>query len=125
LDAAPVIYLVENAQPLAAAVEAYIARPGSELVSTELTRLECCVKPMRDTNATVLRQFERFFSRTVHESVPLSRDVMDRATEVRARYGFATPDSIHLAAALVAGCDVSLTNDHRLSRAVGIQVEVI
>jgi hypothetical protein len=48
LDAAPVIYLVEDAQPLAAAVEAFIARADVEVVASDLTRLECRVKPLRD-----------------------------------------------------------------------------
>jgi predicted nucleic acid-binding protein len=125
LDAAPAIYLVENIQPLAAAVEAYLARPGAEVIASDLTRLECRVKPMRDAYSTLLRQFDEFFETTVHEIVPLSREVMDRATELRARLGFGTPDAIHVAAALTAGCDVFLTNDHRLNRAVGIQVEVV
>jgi len=125
LDAAPVIYLVENIQPLAATVEAYIARPAVEIVASDLTRLECRVKPMRDAQAVLLAQFDRFFGVTVHEIVPLSGDVMDRATEVRARLGLGTPDAIHVAAALAASCDVFLTNDHRLNRAIGLKVEVV
>jgi predicted nucleic acid-binding protein len=83
------------------------------------------VGPIRRSDARLLAEFDVFFATTVGEIVPLSRDVLDRATEVRAQHGFATPDAIHLAAALVAGCDVFLTNDHRLNRAVGIQVEVV
>ena len=125
LDAAPVIYLIQTIPPLAATVEAYIAGPGVEVVVSDLTRLECRVKPMRDADATLLSQFDQFFSAAVHEIVPLSRAVLDRATEFRAQYGFTTPDAIHIAAALVGSCDVFLTNDHRLNRAVGIQVQVV
>ena len=32
---------------------------------------------------------------------------------------------LSVAAALVAGCDVFLTNDHRLDRFVGIKIEAI
>jgi predicted nucleic acid-binding protein len=125
LDAAPAIYLVQNVQPLAAAVEAYLNQPGAEVVASELTRLECRVKPMRDGDTAVLAEYDRFFTTTVHEIVPLSRAVMDRATEIRAQHGFATPDAIHIAAALVGSCDLFLTNDYRLNRAVGIRVEVL
>jgi predicted nucleic acid-binding protein len=61
----------------------------------------------------------------VAEVVTLSREVMDRATAIRAQYGLKTPDAIHLAAAVAAGCDVFLTNDHRLDRFPGITIEVV
>ena len=46
----------------------------------------------------------------------MSREVIDHAAEIRAKYGFRTPDAIHLAAAVVSSCDVFLTNHHRLDR---------
>jgi predicted nucleic acid-binding protein len=43
-----------------------------------------------------------------------------------AEYILKTPDAIHLAAALVSGCDVFLTNDLRLNRVdVELSVEVL
>ncbi len=125
LDAAPVIYLVENTQPFAASVEAYLSRSGVELVASDLTRLECRVKPMRDGDSVLVRQFDDFFGAVVHEIVPLSRAVMDHATEIRARLGIRTPDAMHVAAALAGRCDIFLTNDHRLDRAVGIKVDIV
>ncbi|MCI5218746.1 MAG: PIN domain-containing protein [Candidatus Electrothrix sp. LOE2] len=54
-----------------------------------------------------------------------SSEVFDKATELRAQYSLKTPDAIHLAAALVSGCDVFLTNDLRLNRvSVKISIEV-
>jgi predicted nucleic acid-binding protein len=50
---------------------------------------------------------------------------MDRAAEIRAQYGFKTPDAIHLAAAVVSGGDAFLTNDHRLDRFADIAVETL
>ena len=125
LDAAPVIYLIENVPPFAGIVQARLRQPDVVLVASHLTRMECRVKPVRDENTLLLAKFDRFFNSAVSELVPLSREAMERATALRARLGFRTPDAIHLAAALVSGCDVFLTNDHRLDRAVGITVEVI
>jgi predicted nucleic acid-binding protein len=87
--------------------------------------MECRVKPLRDGNSALLLDFDDFFAGTMTETVPLSREVLDRATEIRAKYGFQTPDAIHLAAATVSGCDVFLTNDHRLDRYSDIAVEVV
>jgi hypothetical protein len=65
---------------------------------------------------TCCKDYDDFFADAVMEIVALSREVMGRATEIRARYGFKTPDAVHLAAAIVTSCDVFLTNDHRLDR---------
>ena len=59
------------------------------------------------------------------EIVVLSREVMDRATNIRAQYGLKTPDAIHLAAAVMSNCDIFLTNDHRLDRFGDIAIEII
>jgi predicted nucleic acid-binding protein len=124
VDAAPVIYAVEQVPAYAAAVDARLAAPGVVPVTSELTRLECRVKPLRDGDAELLADFDAFFADAV-VVVALTREVIDRATELRARYGVRTPDAIHLAAAVASGCDVFLTNDHRLAGVPGIAVEVV
>ena len=71
----------------------------------------------------LLTAFETYFSKIIDLIVPLSRLVMDQATELRAQYGFMTPDAIHLAAAIVNKCDLFLTNDQRLQKCHEIKVE--
>ncbi|CAK8725555.1 hypothetical protein KKHLCK_17015 [Candidatus Electrothrix laxa] len=69
--------------------------------------------------------YEDFFSGPCSDYIPLSSEVFEKATELRAEYSVKTPDAIHLAAALVSRCDIFLTNDLRLNRVdVGISVEV-
>lgn len=125
LDSAPIIYLIEQRQPFAASVRSKLAAVGTVHITSELARLECRVKPMRDGNSILLQDFDDYFNNTIAEIVPLTRDVVDKATEIRAQFNFKTPDSLHLAAAVVSNCDVFLTNDHRLSRFTGIAIEVI
>lgn len=125
LDANPVIYTIERMEPYAAIVDARLAAVGIVRVASDLTRLECRVKPIQVGNAALLRDFDEYFADNVSEIVPLSRAVMDRATEIRAQFGFKTPDAIHLAAASVAKCDVFLTNDHRLDRFTELAIEII
>ncbi len=125
LDAAPVIYLIEYVQPFASRVEGIITAAETELIVSDLTRLECRVKPVHDADSVLLGEFDRFFGSTIHEIVFLSAEVMDKATELRAQLGYRTPDAIHVAAALIAKCDVFLTNDHRLDRTPGIAVQII
>ena len=125
LDSAPIIYLVEQVQPYASAVRSKLAAQGSTLITSELTRLECRVKPLRNNDTALLQDFDDYFANSLAEIVPLTRAVIDRATEIRTRFNFKTPDSIQLAAAVVANSDVFLTNDHRLSRFTALTIEVI
>jgi predicted nucleic acid-binding protein len=125
LDTAPVIYTVEQVPAYAGVVDTRLSAPGVVRVSSDLTRMEYRVKPLRSGDAGLLADFDDYFGRLVAEMVPLSAAVFDRAAEVRAVYGFKTPDAIQLAAAVVSRCDVFLTNDHRLARFTGIPVEVI
>jgi uncharacterized protein len=125
LDAAPIIYLIEQRQPFATAIRSKLAAPGIVPITSELARLECRVKPMRDGNQALLQDFDDYFANTIAEILPLTRDVVDLATEIRAQYNFKTPDSLHLAAAVISNCDVFMTNDQRLNRFTGINIETI
>jgi len=111
LDSAPIIYLVEQAQQYATAVRGKLSAHGLTLITSELTRLECRVKPLRNSDAALLQDFNDYFANSLAEIIPLTRDVIDRVTEIRAQFNFKTPDSIHLAAAAVSNSDVFLTND--------------
>ncbi|HEX5081528.1 MAG TPA: type II toxin-antitoxin system VapC family toxin [Blastocatellia bacterium] len=125
LDSAPIIYLVEQVQPYATAVRRKLSAQGLTLITSELTRLECRVKPLRNGDAALLQDFDDYFANSTAEIIQLTREVIDRATEIRAQFNFKTPDSIQLAAAVVSNSDVFLTNDHRLNRFTGITIEVI
>jgi predicted nucleic acid-binding protein len=125
LDAAPVIYAVEEVPLYSSSVDTLLTMPNVVRGSSDLTRMECRVKPIREGNDALLKDFDDYFTETVDEIVSLSRDVIDHATRIRAEYGFKTPDAIHLAAAAASACDVFLTNDHRLDRFVGLTVLVV
>lgn len=131
LDTAPIIYLVERVVTYVAVVEARLSPvAGSDeadelvLVISDLSRLECRVKPLRDGDADLLRDFDEFFA-AIDQIVPLSRAVVDEATRIRATYGFKTPDSLHLAAAILSNCGVFYTNDHRLDRFSELTIELL
>jgi len=125
LDAAPVIYTVEQVPRYAAAVDARLAAAEVVQVASDLTRMECRVKPLRDGNSDLLQENDNYFAGAIAEIVALTREVINQATAIRAQYGFKTPDAIHLAAAVISGCDVFLTNDHRLDRFLELAVEIL
>lgn len=125
LDSAPIIYVVERVAPYAANVEARLNQSNVVLCTSELTRLECRVKPIRDNDEDLLKDYDEYFDTGLAEVIPLSREVIDHATDIRAGYNFKTPDAIHLAAAMQACCDVFYTNDLRLEKFKGIVIEVV
>jgi len=125
LDSAPIIYAVEQVMPYASIIETRLSAPDIICITSDLTRMECRVKPLQTKNIELLRDYDYYFERAITEIVTLSRQVIDRATNIRAVYDFKTPDSIHLACALVSKCDVFLTNDYRLKRFTEITIEIV
>ncbi|MGA2030809.1 MAG: type II toxin-antitoxin system VapC family toxin [Thermoguttaceae bacterium] len=118
LDSNIVIYLIEQpAQfgPRASARITALAAAGDRIVVSDLTRLECRANAVAAGDQVTLAQYDAFFSQAVERVMPLTASVVDRATIIRGRHRFKTPDALHLAAAVEAGCQAFLTNDARLS----------
>lgn len=104
LDASAIIYALESAAPFRDLVISRIAQaestPDRGVVTSRLSRLECRVKPLREGNADGLAKSELFFTRKSVAVAEITPAVIERATELRARYGLRTPDAIHVATAI-------------------------
>jgi uncharacterized protein len=128
LDANVVIRLVEGdaatRAPLAARLAASLGVPRS-LVTSRLTRLECRSKPLRAGDLATLTQFEAFFTGVELVLVDVSAAVVERATDLRAKYNLKTPDALHYATAVEVGATVFLTGDRTLSRCSEVAIEVL
>ena len=126
VDSNIVIYLVEQPTlfgPQASARVATFAAAGDRIVVSDLTRLECRVHVITMGDSITLAQYDHFFHQAVERVMPLTSAVVDRATIIRARHRFKTPDALHLAAALESGCQLFLTNDARLNGFPDLRVE--
>ena len=128
LDANVVIRLVEGNLaariPLVTRLAATLGVPRS-LATSRLTRLECRSTPLRAGDLATLAQFDVFFAGVELVVVELGPAVLERATELRARYNLKTPDAIHYAAAVEIGALVFLTGDRGLARCTEIPVELL
>lgn len=122
-DSVAFIYYVEQRPPWFARIDARLTGGPVQIVVSDLTRMECRVKPLGAGNTTLLAEFDAALGAA--ESAPMTTAVFDRATEIRATHKFKTPDALHLAAAVEGGCTIFLTNDHRLAAFTGITVEVV
>jgi uncharacterized protein len=120
LDSCIVIYLIQGPESLSGTVRGAL-RPDEidlqVLCISDLTRLECRVWPVREGDEELLAQFDGFFSSQDVERLAIQTDTFDLATELRARHGTKTPDALHLATAILGGCDEFWTNDRRLTAA--------
>jgi predicted nucleic acid-binding protein len=57
--------------------------------------------------------------------IAITQDVLERAANLRATVGLKTPDAIHAATALVAGCALLVTNDPAFRRVAGLPVGLL
>lgn len=129
LDASAIIYAIESVPPFRDIVVERIAQaegtPGGIVITSRLSRLECRVKPLRDGNAELLGKFDEFFTRRLVRVAEVTSSIIERATELRARNGFKTPDAIHLATAIENHADLFLTGDAALAQCTEVKVEVL
>jgi uncharacterized protein len=128
LDTVICIYAVEGAPSFKAMAKARLATmqaAGDQPAITDLTWLECRVKPIRLGDAGSLAAIEAFLTGSDMVRVPMSSAVYERACRIRAVQHFKLADSLHLAAAVESGCGLFLTNDHRLSSFPNIAVEIL
>jgi predicted nucleic acid-binding protein len=101
----------------------WTARDG--ILTSDLVRLECRMLPIRVGDAVRLADYDQFFSQAGVQRASITSAVFDRATLIRAAHNFKLADSLHLAAAVQAGCDRFLTNDTRLSSFTDVAVEAL
>lgn len=128
LDSCTVIYAIEGTPKLRARIGALLLPPNEAspcVIFTDLTRLECRVKPLAEEDAGLLELYDNFFSTPGYELHALDTFTFDLATDLRAQYRIRTPDSLHLAAAIAAGCAEFWTNDAHLTQAASDRIAVV
>lgn len=131
LDASALIYLVEGAEPFAARTRGALSdlaqrEPHAAVALSRLTWLECRVRPLRDAETAVLAAFDDFFRRPDVVWVELSAQVVELATEIRARTGLKTPDALQAASCLQLGADhLFVTGDIAFRKVAGLRVKVL
>lgn len=125
-DSCVFIYRVQAVDPWVERIRKQLdALAEYRLCFTGLTRLECRVLPLRSGDAGLLALYERVFASTEAEEISFSRPLFDLAAELRASHQLKTPDALHVAAAIVSGCDEFWTNDGRIAQAVGGRIRIV
>lgn len=128
LDTNIVIYVVEGDPVWEPKVDQRlqeILAAGDTLAVCDAARLECLVGPLRNGDAGILADYQKFFVSPSIQMLAVTPAIWERAAQIRAAYRFQALDSIHLASAIENGCPLFWTNDVRLARCTAIKVEVL
>jgi uncharacterized protein len=128
LDSNVVIYAIETTSTFHARARTHLGTlraAGHTFAVSDLVRLECRVRPIRNGDSILLAEFDAIFAASDVQVLPLTAAVCDRVTLIRAALNFKTPDSLQLAAAIVHSCDRFLTADARLNACTDIPVDVL
>ena len=128
VDANAIIYSVERVEPYSSLLTPMWeeSRAGRfTLASSELVALETLVRPLRDGNARLEMLFRSILAATEMDLIPATLATWEDAARIRAETGLATPDSLHAATALRAGCTLFITNDADFRRVQGLPIVVL
>jgi predicted nucleic acid-binding protein len=128
LDACILIYRFEGEATVVASVDKTLSRlqradRDARIAMSEISRLECRVRPLREGRRDLVATYDRFFASPGLAVVPLSRAVVDLATAIRARSGLRTLDALQAACCLSLGQPASfITNDAGFRRETALDV---
>lgn len=129
VDTNAVIYAVEQIEPYhTAAAPLWDALNVGQIqvITSELTLLECLVKPLRLKNQDLVDLYRRVLLGTTGLScVPIQRSTLESAAQARALLNLRTPDAIHAATAQECSCVMFLTNDAAYRKVPSLHVAVL
>ena len=128
VDANAIIYSIERVEPYRSLLTPMweAVRAGRfTLASSELVALETLVKPLRDGNVRLEMLFRSILAAAEMDLIPATLETWEDAARIRAETGLATPDALHVATALHAGCTLFITNDTDFRRVQGLPVVVL
>lgn len=115
LDTSVWIYHLEGSSAygrIADSVLEAIAHGRVAAVASELVLLELLVAPLKRGSQDLADEIELTLLHFPNlRLAPVTRTVLGRAAEFRARYGLRTPDAIMIATAVESGATLAITND--------------
>ncbi len=123
LDANFFIRLIEGDTSETAEFFARAVENDHALITSELTLLETLTGSIRDRDDREIAAYEDILTPggSPLDVRPIDRGVLRRAAAVRVDLHDKTPDAIHVATAMEAGCDVFVSSDRKLRVPTGMR----
>jgi len=128
IDTAPIIYSVEKHPDYAPSLRPVWAASKSgaiQVITSELALLETLVGPLKHGDSELADVYSELLTATEMRLLPITLEVLRDAARLRADTNMKTPDAIHAATALAAGCDLFVTNDGGFRRVASLPVVII
>jgi len=128
VDANVVIYAVQGDsayEPLLRPLWRALWAGSITVVCSELLLCEVLTGALKNDDARLAEAFEAFLASPGWELLPISREILRNAARLRASLRLRTPDAIHAATALRAGCAMFLTNDPHFRRVPDLPVTIL
>lgn len=119
LDTNFFIYLIQGTGPQAERTK-YLLNAFSlrrdEILTSVMTLGELLVQPMRMGDSVLVEKYRKIMRSPGITVLPFLENGAEAFARVRMDKNIKPPDAIQLATAAIAGCDLFLTNDDRLTR---------
>ncbi len=129
VDTDIVIYSVEKIEPYSSLLRPmWLAAQAGKiaLISSELLLLETLVKPIQNADVILETTFRNLLLTTPEfQLISIDISILDKAAHLRAETGVKTPDAIHAATALLAKCQLFLSNDKGFRRIPDLPVTIL
>lgn len=128
LDTSAIIYSVEKHEDYWALLRPLweaSAAAQIEVISSELALLETLVGPLKSGDTKLADDYEKLLTATEVRLMPITAHTLRYAARIRAAENLKTPDAIHAASALAAGCVQFITNDNDFRRVPSLPVVVL
>jgi predicted nucleic acid-binding protein len=129
IETAPLIYYVEENPTYVAKMDAIIEaveHTSIEAICSVIILAEVLPQPIKLANSTLEQEYRNIL---LHSGgfglLPVTAQIAESAAELRAHYNLRTPDALHVATAIAAGCDAFLTNDGGIKRVAEITILVL
>ncbi len=130
LDACAIIYWVEMAEPQHQKFTKHLLKYRTKnlpsFAASQLSLLECRVKPLRDKNEDLLKRYQQFFCAADLTLVPITPTILEEALSLRAFHSLRTPDAIQAACALSLKDSVMfITGDRSFKKIKSLNIDLI
>lgn len=97
-----------------------------KIVSSELTLMEALVRPLKTGDSLLVADYERLLLNNEEVGlIPIDLSILREAARLRAGTKLKTPDALHAATALLASCQMFLTNDYDYQRVPGLPAVIL
>ncbi|MDQ7025024.1 MAG: PIN domain-containing protein [Anaerolineae bacterium] len=111
---------------LTKAIFEYVSQEKLDVITASLTLTEVLMKPIQAKNRRLQREYRDLLLNTKNVStIAIDTIIATKAAELRAKYNLKTPDALHVASAIVSGCDAFLTNDDGIKRVTEITILIL